>query len=281
MRLRAVLALAAAGAGLGAVQAERLDGAAAIRRLAGAQVERRDGARMLTIVGVRGSLQNLCWSPDGRRLGVHEGLTRGYNRAPATVRVVAAAGGRAGLVLGPATRTPEPARLVLERRPRRVLLRPGGPRPDLRSRRAGRADASPAPRSGRSSRASRPTAGGSRPSRSHAASGGARSEGAHERQGPDAADVRRRRPSAELGARGRSDRVPAAARGQDLHVVDTDGDGQRNVTRTRRVSETDVSWSPSGDHLVFSSDRDPDIASLFTIGADGRDLRRLTRARGS
>ena len=71
-------------------------------------------------------------------------------------------------------------------------------------------------------------------------------------------------------------------RGQvDLWVVDTHGDGARNLTNTPAQEETDVSWSPSGDYLVFSSDGPGvDFASLFTVGADGKGRRRLTTAPG-
>lgn len=67
----------------------------------------------------------------------------------------------------------------------------------------------------------------------------------------------------------------------DVWTIDTDGDGARNVTNTPNVEETDVSWSPSGDWLVFSPDgSNVDVASLFTINLDGTGRRRLTNAAG-
>jgi TolB protein len=67
----------------------------------------------------------------------------------------------------------------------------------------------------------------------------------------------------------------------DIWTVNPDGSGLRNVTNTKGLDETDVSFSPSGKWIVFSGDgEDVDIASLFTIGADGKGRARLTRARG-
>jgi TolB protein len=67
----------------------------------------------------------------------------------------------------------------------------------------------------------------------------------------------------------------------DLWTMDTDGDGLRNITRTPNLNETDVSWSPSGDWLVYSGDGpNVDIASLYTIRFDGAAKKRLTTARG-
>jgi TolB protein len=65
----------------------------------------------------------------------------------------------------------------------------------------------------------------------------------------------------------------------DVWTIAPDGSGAVNVTRTPRRDETDVSWSPSGRWLVFSGDGpNVDIASLFTIRADGRLRKRLTTA---
>ena len=65
----------------------------------------------------------------------------------------------------------------------------------------------------------------------------------------------------------------------DVWLMDTNGEDLRNVTRTRSREETDVSFSPSGDYLVFSGDgKDVDFASLFTIALDGTGRDRLTHA---
>jgi TolB protein len=66
----------------------------------------------------------------------------------------------------------------------------------------------------------------------------------------------------------------------DLWTIAPDGTAPFNVTRTRGLDETDASWSPSGTWLVYSSDgRNVDLASLFTIGADGKGRQRLTRGK--
>ena len=67
----------------------------------------------------------------------------------------------------------------------------------------------------------------------------------------------------------------------DLFTIDAEGRAARNVTRTRRASETDVSWSPDGSRLVYSGGGPGvDVASLFVVGADGTGRRRVARARG-
>ena len=67
----------------------------------------------------------------------------------------------------------------------------------------------------------------------------------------------------------------------DAWTIRPDGAELRNVTRTRRVSETDVAWAPDGRRLVFSSDAyDGQIAALVVMGASGGSRTRVTRARG-
>jgi TolB protein len=66
----------------------------------------------------------------------------------------------------------------------------------------------------------------------------------------------------------------------DVWTIAPDGSAPRNVTRSRALSETDASWSPSGTWLVYSGDgRNVDLASLFTIGADGAARQRLTKGK--
>ena len=43
---------------------------------------------------------------------------------------------------------------------------------------------------------------------------------------------------------------------------------------------TSPSWSPNGDRIVFTSDRDGDF-EVYTIKIDGTDLQRLTRSPGN
>ncbi len=40
-------------------------------------------------------------------------------------------------------------------------------------------------------------------------------------------------------------------------------------------------WSPDGRHLVFASNRRGGVYQIYTMRADGADLRRLTRGRAS
>ncbi len=67
----------------------------------------------------------------------------------------------------------------------------------------------------------------------------------------------------------------------DVFTMDVDGGSVRNVTNTGDLSETDVSWSPSGRFIVFSSDGpEIQIASLFAIAEDGTRRTQVTRTRG-
>lgn len=71
---------------------------------------------------------------------------------------------------------------------------------------------------------------------------------------------------------------PAAAGGWDLHTIEPDGTGQRRLTDDG-ATDLDQTWSPDGKRLVFLSDRNSepgDVFDVFTIAADGTDLRNLT-----
>src|SRR5262249_53575174 len=50
----------------------------------------------------------------------------------------------------------------------------------------------------------------------------------------------------------------------------------RNLTRSPRSKERYPSWSPDGKWVAFNSDRDGTF-NLYLIGADGKNLRQLTR----
>ena len=66
----------------------------------------------------------------------------------------------------------------------------------------------------------------------------------------------------------------------DLWTIDPNGGSLKNITKTKRRDETDVSWSPDGKRLVFSADGpNVDIASLYVIGANGGARKRVTKAR--
>jgi TolB protein len=66
----------------------------------------------------------------------------------------------------------------------------------------------------------------------------------------------------------------------DVWTIRPSGRGIRNVTKTRRISETDIAWAPDGDRLVFSTDAyEGQIAALAVRSVSGGATRRLTRAR--
>lgn len=76
------------------------------------------------------------------------------------------------------------------------------------------------------------------------------------------------------------------ARQSDLAVVNANGTGFRRLTRTAALEAMPV-WSPDGTRIAFASDRHvrtkkgldrsgPDF-EIYTMAADGTDIRRITR----
>jgi TolB protein len=66
----------------------------------------------------------------------------------------------------------------------------------------------------------------------------------------------------------------------DLWTIRPDGTGLTNVSRTRRISETDVSWAPDGQRLVYSTDRyGNQVASIEVMELNDRSTKRVTKSR--
>jgi TolB protein len=56
-----------------------------------------------------------------------------------------------------------------------------------------------------------------------------------------------------------------------IHVIGADGSGRRKIAERALY----VTWAPDGKRLAFGSTRDGN-PEIYTVGADGADLRRLT-----
>lgn len=75
----------------------------------------------------------------------------------------------------------------------------------------------------------------------------------------------------------------------DVWVVDVDGRNLRNLTRAPNALDDRPSWSPDGSRIAFGSSRDSssqdetrETGDVYVMDANGRNVRRLTRAaRGS
>jgi len=62
-----------------------------------------------------------------------------------------------------------------------------------------------------------------------------------------------------------------------LWTAEADGS---SFTRVTDQEVLDPAWSPGGTRFAFSREMAPDLVSLFTMEADGTDVRRLTRTAG-
>ena len=71
----------------------------------------------------------------------------------------------------------------------------------------------------------------------------------------------------------------------DIYVMDNDGGNPRNLTNNRH-GDYSPSWSPDGNRIVFSSDRDGHVIDgrptdeIYVMDVDGGNPRRLTNHRG-
>jgi len=67
----------------------------------------------------------------------------------------------------------------------------------------------------------------------------------------------------------------------DVLTIHTDGGHPKNVTNNPQLSNTDPSWAPSGNYIVYSAGGgNINIANLFIIPATGGKRIRLTRSCG-
>jgi Tol biopolymer transport system component len=65
----------------------------------------------------------------------------------------------------------------------------------------------------------------------------------------------------------------------DIFVVNADGSGPRNLTRTPTVDLDSPTWSPDGQKIVFQRRAKGENWEIFAIDADGSGQRNLTRNR--
>ena len=59
----------------------------------------------------------------------------------------------------------------------------------------------------------------------------------------------------------------------DIYIMNPDGTGRVNLTR-HNAKDSEPTWSPSGRHILFTSDRDGDN-DLYRMNADGTNVRRI------
>ena len=59
----------------------------------------------------------------------------------------------------------------------------------------------------------------------------------------------------------------------DIYVMNPDGTGRVNLTR-HNAKDSEPTWSPSGRHILFTSDRDGG-SDIYRMNADGTNVRRV------
>jgi Tol biopolymer transport system component len=66
----------------------------------------------------------------------------------------------------------------------------------------------------------------------------------------------------------------------DLWIMDADGSHSRRLTDTPSADEHSPAWSPAGDRIAFSTDRDGGDWEVYVVDAEGKNPRNLTRSPG-
>ena len=61
-----------------------------------------------------------------------------------------------------------------------------------------------------------------------------------------------------------------------MYVMNADGSGKINLTKSPKVWDGSPSWSPDGTKMVFSSYRDG-VGGIYTMDADSSDVARVTK----
>ena len=61
--------------------------------------------------------------------------------------------------------------------------------------------------------------------------------------------------------------------GRDIYIMNPDGTGRVNLTR-HNAEDSEPTWSPSGRHILFTSDRDGGN-DIYRMNADGTNVRRV------
>jgi Tol biopolymer transport system component len=70
--------------------------------------------------------------------------------------------------------------------------------------------------------------------------------------------------------------------GRDIYVVNVDGSGETRITQSGAdgIQNDDVTWSPRGGRLLFTSIGRSPKPALYTVSPDGKCERRLAEGRG-
>jgi Tol biopolymer transport system component len=74
---------------------------------------------------------------------------------------------------------------------------------------------------------------------------------------------------------------PANGNPSDIFVINADGTGLTNLTRSEETADRSPAWSPDGEEIAFSSEGDQDARDIAVISVQSRALRNLTKGTGA